>query len=553
MRLHHRTASRRLSAQRLPLFALLLGVVALAGRPAAADPPGPSCEGDGRYCELANSCEKQIFQETPALDGPKRRGVHAEGNTVEVLLTGQGFKPCQQVRLRSGGKSPIRWNVYIEQGPARADTTNACPAGAARRALLLSAQEVLLCGVEVSTPSLLSITVSAGDRASSPVQLYLSSTPRYHVLGLAAALLGGLVLLALGLLHDLRKGDRHRARELRGRPPQGDPDKGSPLRLLRALLLDRETDTYSLSRLQFLLWTGAVLFAYAHLFASRVLAQGELALPDIPDSLPGLIFVSASTSVAAAGFDRARKARGAVRQEARLSDLLSIGDGVAPDRLQFLVWTVVGVLGFLGLVVAADPAAVTTLPAVPSGLLWLMGTSSLGYIGGKLVRGPRPVLIRVEQVRKENAVQLTLYGRNLSRRATFFHEETPLDLKSVVIQEMEDGTDENMARILVLKVGRAAGDVELKGTLYLCNPDGQRSGWEIGPPQAPTPAPDSANAAAAAAATAASDTPATAASNTPATAASDTPAPEAAAPGTAEGDEGHCFRMAAALRAPKKP
>src|ERR1035437_6776859 len=65
---------------------------------------------------------------------------------------------------------------------------------------------------------------------------------------------------------------------------------------LKVLFLDPETDTYSLSKFQFYLWTAAALFGYAYLVIGRMLVQGQ-PWPEVPDNLPAVIAIGTGTSV----------------------------------------------------------------------------------------------------------------------------------------------------------------------------------------------------------------------------------------------------------------
>jgi hypothetical protein len=165
--------------------------------------------------------------------------------------------------------------------------------------------------------------------------------------------------------------------------------------LLRALLLDRETDTYSLSKLQFYIWTVVAVFTYTYLTASRNLFQDLVGLPQIPPGLPGIISVAAGTSVGAQVVTQIRGPKGAGRLHPCLADLITTGDVVAAERVQFLVWTIVGAGGFAIVIANLDPRAIVDLPVVPSSLLQASGVSALGYLGGKLARDAGPVINEV--------------------------------------------------------------------------------------------------------------------------------------------------------------
>jgi hypothetical protein len=114
--------------------------------------------------------------------------------------------------------------------------------------------------------------------------------------------------------------------------------------------------------------------------------------------------------------------------EPSYADFISSGGMVTGDRFQFFIWTLVGFLGFLLLVLLADPSTLKELPDVPQGFLYLMGISAAGYLGGKIVRLPGPViqqlLVSADRLTRdaqgeEQPVKLTiaLKGENLSTDA----------------------------------------------------------------------------------------------------------------------------------------
>jgi predicted RNA-binding protein YlqC (UPF0109 family) len=167
---------------------------------------------------------------------------------------------------------------------------------------------------------------------------------------------------------------------------------GSRYRRITALMMDPDTYTYSLSKFQFYLWTLAAVLGYSYLTIARTLVQGKFEFAPVPAGLPGILFVSAGTTVVAAGVTRANGTKGAGGIQPSFSDLLTIGGVVAPERVQFVVWTLLGVFTFLALTLYSDPGSIRDLPAIPQEFLYLMGISSAGYLGGKLVRKPGPVI-----------------------------------------------------------------------------------------------------------------------------------------------------------------
>ncbi|HBL29660.1 MAG TPA: hypothetical protein DD490_22730, partial [Acidobacteria bacterium] len=77
------------------------------------------------------------------------------------------------------------------------------------------------------------------------------------------------------------------------------------------LFIDAETETYSLSKLQFFIWTLVAVSAYLYLSICTWLVQGKLVFLDVPDGLPGIVMISAATTVAAQWTQSAKGPKGA--------------------------------------------------------------------------------------------------------------------------------------------------------------------------------------------------------------------------------------------------
>jgi len=88
----------------------------------------------------------------------------------------------------------------------------------------------------------------------------------------------------------------------------------------------------------------------------------------------------------------ARGPKGAGEIRPRLSDLITMGGVVAPDRVQYLVWTIVGAIGYMLTIHSLDPREISSLPSIPTTLLALGGVSAAGYIGGRLASKVGPVV-----------------------------------------------------------------------------------------------------------------------------------------------------------------
>lgn len=205
------------------------------------------------------------------------------------------------------------------------------------------------------------------------------------------------------------------------------------------LLLDPDSNTFSLSKLQFYIWTIAAIGAYAFLVFSKTLLQGADTWIDLPDGLPVLFGYAAGTGVLSTAVTGAIGGKGTGDHSPAWSDLITSGGVVAPERVQFLIWTVLGAFWFLYFTLSRDPTAIQALPSIPDNFQSLMGISAAGYLGGKLARGPGPQIRSVTAVMNADNAVLTVTGSSLATKGAIF-------------------------RLADLSAGASAPDVELVGT-----------------------------------------------------------------------------------------
>jgi hypothetical protein len=269
---------------------------------------------------------------------------------------------------------------------------------------------------------------------------------------------------------------------------------------LGALLLDQDTNTYSLSRFQFYLWTLAAVFSYTFFFVSLSFVQGRLEFVDVPDGLPGIVLISASTTVFALGISNAKGNKGSGQVDPSLADFFSAGGYIVPERLQFFIWTVLGVGVYLVVVIFQNPAEIKGLPTIPNGFLQLSGISSLGYLGGKLARKPGPAISSIFNVSYDSSSQiltLDVQGENLSEDATFKIEKNggqyllapkDVNVKTSIKTKQADATDPKLASVLGLEIASPQNDwpklkmpagKEEPYELTIYNPDGQFAVWNF--------------------------------------------------------------------------
>ncbi len=258
-------------------------------------------------------------------------------------------------------------------------------------------REIRLTGIPIATyGGIDSLAVNIGTQSSAlrtvTISRVNSATPRWWALIFVAVIIAILSLIL-------------------SRPAQ-KKIAGKSYKLMTALMLDAETDTYSLSKFQFYLWTFGVVLGYSYLTLVRSLIQGTFEFSDVPGNLPGILGLSVGTSVVATGIASAVGSKGAGKVQPGWADLLTVGGVVVPERVQFVVWTIVGVVSFLSLTFLADPSSLHNLPAVPQGFLLLMGASSAGYLGGKMVRKPGPIIMATMASWEPDIVPPPAAGRN---------------------------------------------------------------------------------------------------------------------------------------------
>jgi hypothetical protein len=246
-----------------------------------------------------------------------------------------------------------------------------------------------------------------------------------------------------------------------------------------AFFLDKQTNTYSLSKFQFLLFSSVFVFGYLYVFLCRWLVQWVFVLPDVPGSFSAILAMSAGTTVAAAGVTAARGSKGAGQVLPSAADFITTGGQVVPERFQFFVWTLVACFGFLALLISQDPATIIGFPQFPQGLLYVMGVSAGGYLGGKLTRPPGPVIRNIAWDKGNS--EITIQGENLSNEGDFFIDGAKLPIDPQAKQNLvkptpqEQASDRTFCSQLKITISAIAGvDLSTGDHVFrITNKDGQ--------------------------------------------------------------------------------
>jgi hypothetical protein len=309
----------------------------------------------------------------------------------------------------------------------------------------------------------LHISVYVDSLSSEPTLLLLSKAQRSTPALLAFAvlfLLGGAVLL-------LARGRAAGYRPLHKR-----------YTTFAYLFIDPPSNTYSLSRFQLILWTGAAILAFAYVGVSQSLIQGKLELPAIPEGLMPLLGLSIGTTALAVGATERHGSKGAGPPDPELGDFITSGGVLAPERMQFFLWTILGVLGFVGATLAQDPATIINPPKIPESFLPLMGVSSLGYLAGKVARKAGPVIKQLLPPLPSDPAaspprEILVVGANLSPKAQVWVNGVQIPADAITVPPEQSAAAEFVTKLAVSTAAAAAVRPAGVPSLKVVNPDGQ--------------------------------------------------------------------------------
>lgn len=269
---------------------------------------------------------------------------------------------------------------------------------------------------------------------------------------------------------------------------------------LKSLLVEPESQTYSLSRAQFVAWLLVIVWCYLFLYFAHGFVDEYWSFPNLGGAIYTFL-ISLGTLVAAQATSKGLGSKGAGEVHPSPSDLVVHGGVVALDRVQQLVWTVIALGMFVRITVTTFGTA-QGLPEIPQELLVLMGLSSAGYLGGKLVRGPGPVITEV--VATAGSVILTIRGKHFSKDAFIWIDG--VKQLSNTLTFTDDPNDPKYANEIKLTLADATLEAwnAQQHAITVINDDAQRADWRTGvnapnaDPTAPNvgPPPGGANAGA---------------------------------------------------------
>ena len=411
----------------------------------------------------------QITETTRARDDAKTARDDAqnevkEAEDVKRKIDQLNKIPLQQLSLILN-KAKVEKLAFRQDGPSSSDTKDTVVVGRKGEQLDFWLPMAMYHGY-------VTVQLSLADRFSQPYEIVVAKVNRWQVTGLASAVAA--VILGLPIL-------------MIGRIKSSYTINAHPCSVWTMLFLDQETDTYSLSKFQFLVWTAVSLFGYSFLTLAKSLMQDTVVFSDLPENLPGIIAISAGTGVLAPAITAIKGPKGAGQLNPSPADFITTGGLVVAERFQFFVWTILGALTFLFLIISSDPSGIQGLPSIPAGFLQLMGISSFGYLAGKIARKPGPIINDLSPAvdatgLKSTSLRLVLTGRKLSKTASFKIDaiETELgkhqfEVRVNATDADEQSTNPGFYRVLTLAIDKPEASWLIPGshTLMIINPDGQ--------------------------------------------------------------------------------
>jgi hypothetical protein len=289
---------------------------------------------------------------------------------------------------------------------------------------------------------------------------------------------------------------------LGGRTKRTGTPNGQTRTLLSLFIVDPDSNTCSLSNLQLYLWLSATLFGYIYLFVGHIWVQGILSIPDVQLPIPsapslsvtGGLILAVGTTVVSNGVNSLIGGKGSGDFRPSWSDFITSGGTVAPERVQFLIWTIIAIISYIVVTIYTSPATISSLPIIPPELLALSGISAAGYLGGKIARGPGPQIKTLSAKLPavgESALTIDFSGSAIATKGSAFFVAditgTPQGATDIPIQPLiEPGSavdsSTGLATHLILTVPQPAGIVWAGSETYrftVINPDGERASWEF--------------------------------------------------------------------------
>lgn len=250
------------------------------------------------------------------------------------------------------------------------------------------------------------------------------------------------------------------------------PEGQQRFNFVKMLLLEQANQTYSLSRTQFLAWLLVIVFSYLFLFFAHGFIEGDWFFPNIGNAVYAF-FISLGTLVISQGTSMVQGPKGAGELHPSLADLVVHGGVLALDRVQQLIWTAIA-LGMFVYITISTYATASALPEIPMQLIVLMGLSSAGYLGGKMVRGAGPV---IDEATSTANTFVNVKGKHLSKNAFVWFDGEQVEKVEVVADDPDDPVKFAKELKLTVPALTVVGWKAVHHTITVINNDAQRADW----------------------------------------------------------------------------
>ena len=193
------------------------------------------------------------------------------------------------------------------------------------------------------------------------------------------------------------------------------------------VLLDKNTNTYSLSGFQAFTWTVVLTGSYFYIaIAFGILLQNGK-IPEFNPSLVGLMSISYTGFIASHFLNKKNPKNAISDTPPALSDLFMENGVIDITRLQLLLFTVVAVIVYLYNLYLNN--TLNGLPDIPATLHGLLVSSQTGYIGGK-VFGDKIAVNRILPRKisiSDKTIELHLIGAGFVDGMKLMIEGSPFD------------------------------------------------------------------------------------------------------------------------------
>jgi hypothetical protein len=221
-------------------------------------------------------------------------------------------------------------------------------------------------------------------------------------------------------------------------------------------------------------WLIVIIWCYLFLYYVHGYIEDSWGFPNFGNSIYAFL-ISLGTLVAAQATNRGIGVKGAGEEHPSVADLVVHGGVLALDRVQQILWTVLALGMFIRITVSTFATA-DALPEIPTELLALMGLSSAGYLGGKLVRGPGPVIDQVTP--REGSVVLNIVGKHLSKDLFVWIDGNQIAREKVTVKADDPDDPLKFAKELevTLDISMAVWNAK-DHAVTVINSDAQRADW----------------------------------------------------------------------------